>query len=157
MHSVLDTAPLLRRAGQAEFWPEMAFGRSPPRRYLLACLLLAAALITACQQMSLESQEYLADSLPPTLAPLFAFLATATAGETEAVEDSRTGVTVTVTAGRAYHAASGRFCRLFRVMPPRTYEDLTEGLACRDERGHWTMSALLINPEDLEAPRLRYP
>ncbi len=107
--------------------------------------------------MSLESQEYLADSLPPTLAPLFAFLATATTGETEAVEDSRTGATVTVTAGRAYHAASGRFCRLFRVTPPRTYEDLTEGLACRDERGHWTMSALLINPEDLAAPRLRYP
>ncbi len=107
--------------------------------------------------MPMESQEYLADSTPPTLAPLFAFLATATAGETEGVEDSRTGATVTVTAGWAYHAASGRFCRLFRVTPPRTYEDLTEGLACRDERGHWTMSALLINPEDLEAPRLRYP
>jgi len=132
--------------------------------------------------MSLESQEYLADSLPPTLAPLFAFLATATTGETkaadslpptlaplfaylatattgetEAVEDSLTGATVPVTAGRTYHAASGRFCRLFRVTPPRTYEDLTEGLACRDERGHWTMSALLINPEDLAAPRLRYP
>ena len=157
MHSALDTAPFLPRAGQAEVWPETAFGRSPPRRCLLACLLLATAVIAACQQMSIESQEYLADSLPPTLAPLFAFLATATAGETEAVEDSRTGATVTVTAGRAYHAASGRFCRLFRVTPPRTYEDLTEGLACRDERGHWTMSALLINPEDLAAPRLRYP
>lgn len=157
MHSVLDTAPLLGRAGQADFRSETAFPHSPPRRCLLACLLLATAVITACQQMSLESQEYLADSLPPTLAPLFAFLATATAGETEAVEDSRTGATVTVTAGRSYHAASGRFCRLFRVTPPRTYEDLTEGLACRDERGHWTMSALLINPEDLETPRLRYP
>ncbi len=157
MHSVLDTAPFLRRAGQADFRSETAFGRSPLRRYLLACLLLATVVITACQQMSLESQEYLADSLPPTLAPLFAFLATATAGETEAVEDSLTGATVTVTAGRAYHAASGRSCQLFRVMPPRTYEDLTEGLACRDERGHWTMSALLINPEDLATPRLRYP
>ncbi len=157
MHSVLDTAPLLRRAGQAEVWPETAVGRSPPRRCLLACLLLATAVIAACQQMPLESQNYLADSLLPTLSPLFAFLATATADETEAVEDSRTGATVTVTAGRAYHAASGRFCRLFRVTPPRTYEDLTEGLACRDEQGHWTMSALLINPEDLETPRLRYP
>ncbi len=155
MHSVLDTAPFLRRAGQADFRSETAFGRSPPRRCLLACLLLATAVITACQQTPIESLEYLDDTMPPTLAPFFAFLATATAGETEAVGDSRTGVTVT--AGRAYHAASGRFCRLFRVTPPRTYEDLTEGLACRDERGHWTLSALLINPEDLETPRLRYP
>ena len=152
MHSALDIAPFLRRAGQADFRSETAFARSPPRRCLLACLLLATAVITACQQTPLESQEYLDDTMPPTLAPLFAFLATATAGETEAVGDSRTGATVTVTTGRAYHAASGRFCRLFRVTPPQTYENLTEGLACRDERSHWTVSALLINPEDLESP-----
>jgi surface antigen len=123
----------------------------------IGCLLIALAMIPACTQIQIEAKEETRNAALPAPAPLFVFLAAAAAGETGVVEDPRTGETVTVTAARAYHAASGRFCRLFRTTPPGSYEGLTEGLACRDDAGHWTMSALLINPEDLETPRLRHP
>ncbi len=133
----------------------MAFRDADPRRVLLGCLLLAAALIGGCAQALFESPDSPSNPTPPALSPLFGFLASAAAKEAGIVEDPRTGASVRVIAGRAYHSASGRLCRPFYVMSPQGYEGMTEGLACQDELGRWAMSKLLINPDDLGAPRLR--
>lgn len=146
-----------RVAKQARSWAKAFCRDALPRRCLLGCLLLAPVLITACALAPIESQDNSGDLVPPALAPLFAFLASAAASEVGIVEDPRSGASVRVIAGRAYHAASGRLCRRFHVMSPQSYEGMKEGLACRDESGRWTMSELLINPDDLEAPRLQYP
>ena len=134
-----------------------AFRDADPRRVRLGCLLLAAALIGACAQAPIESPDNPSNPAPPALAPLFGFLASAAANEAGIVQDPRTGASVRVIADSAYHAASGRLCRRFHVLSPQGYEGMTEGLACQDDRGRWTMSEPLINPDDLGAPRLRYP
>ena len=126
----------------------------------LSCLLVAATLLGACALASKGPAEGTAGGVraaPAPPAPLFAFLASATAGEAGSVEDPRTGARVWVIADRFYHAASGRYCRRFHVMSPQAYDGVSEGLACRNEGGEWTMSKSLINPDDLEAPRRRFP
>jgi hypothetical protein len=124
---------------------------------LVGSLFLALLLVIACAPVAIEGPDNAAQTLSAPLAPLFAFLASAVANDVGVVEDPSTGDSVRVIAGRAYHAASGRFCRRFDIMSPHSYERMTEGLACKDEDGRWTKSELLINPDDLEAPRLRLP
>ena len=124
------------------------------RRDWFWSLFLFLLLVAACAPVPPDNS---VDVTPPPLAPLFAFLASAADNEVGVVEDPRTGISVRVIAGRAYHAASGRLCRRFDVLSPHSYEGMTEGLACKDEYGRWTKSKLLINPDDLQAPRLRLP
>ncbi len=157
MRSVPDAARFPQGVERAGPWPPRACRAALPRRCLLGCLFLATVLIAGCAQAPNKSDDELANAAPAALAPLFAFLATAAASEPGIVEDPRTGANVWVIADRAYNAASGRLCRRFYVVSPQSYEGMTEGLACRDERGHWTASELLINRDELGAPRLRYP
>lgn len=141
---------------QARPGPETGRRDALPRRCLLGCLLLAAVLVTGCALAPKKSYDDLGNSAPAALAPLFGFLESAAADEAGLVEDPRTGASVWVIAYRAYPAASGRLCWRFSVMSPEGYEGMAEGLACRDERGDWTMSELLINPDDLGASRRWY-
>ena len=142
---------------RVESWPKKVWREGLPRRGLLGSLFLALPLVFACAPVPVESPGNSLDVASPPLAPLFAFLASAAANEVGVVEDPRTGASVRVIAGRAYHAASGRLCWRFDVMSPHSYEGMTEGLACKDEHGRWAKSELLINPDDLEAPRLQLP
>lgn len=107
--------------------------------------------------MSFGGSEALSEAAPPPLAPLFVFLASAPAGQVDVIEDPATGTSVRVVAGRDYDAASGRRCRRFQVLSAQSYEGITDGLACRDDQGYWTLSEHLINPDDLTAPRLPVP
>ncbi len=157
MQSMSDVAPFPQAVEQARPWSKAVYREALPRRVLLGCLLLAAVLIAGCVQAPIESPDNPSNPTPPALAPLFGFLASAATDEAGIVEDPRTGVNVWVIADRAYHTASGRLCRRFYVKSPLSYEGMTEGLACQDDRGRWTMSEPLINPDDLGAPRLRYP
>lgn len=134
--------------------PKEVWRKGLLRRDHLGCLLLALCFIVACSPWRKDYDEAVA---PPPLPPLFAFLESAEANEVGVVEDPGTGAKVRVIAGRPYHAASGRLCRRFDVMSPHSYEGMTEGLACKDNNGRWTKSTLLINPDDLESPRLRLP
>ena len=133
------------------------------RRGLLACLVFASALIAACARAPIEIRDNSGNAAPAAfapsaaLAPLFGFLASAAADEAGIFKDTRTGANGWVIADRAYNAASGRLCRRFYITSPQGYEGMTEGLACRDERGHWTVSEPLINLDDLGTPRLKYP
>lgn len=121
------------------------------------CLLVSVLLLAACSQPLFGGPEEISDATPPALAPLFVFLTSAPAGEVGIVEDPSTGASVQVVAGRDYHAASGRRCRPFQVLSAEGYEGITDGLACRDDAGHWTVSEHLINPDDLTAPRMPLP
>ncbi len=138
-------------------WPKEIWRKGLLRRNLLGSLLSALFFIVACVPAPIESPDNFLDVAPPPLPPLFAFLASAAANDVGVIEDPRTGESVRVVAGRAYPAASGRLCRRFDVMSPQSYEGITEGLACKDEHDRWTKSKLLINPDDLEAPRLQLP
>ena len=75
--------------------------------------------------------------------PLLAFLAAAEEGEVQDLDDAVTGARLRVTAGRAYHAASGRLCRRFSAGSAAT-PDANEGLVCKDVSGRWTRTGLLI-------------
>jgi hypothetical protein len=137
---------------KARPWPKTIWRDTLPRRYLLRSLLLALLLVVACAPVPIDSPDNSGDVGPSVPAPLFAFLASAAASEVVVVEDPDTGESVRVVAGRAYHAASGRLCRRFDVMSPQSYEGMAEGLACKDASGQWTLSRLVVNPEDLDSP-----
>ena len=145
--------------------PNTVYRDAFQRRGLLACLVFAAVLIAACARAPVEIRirDTSGNAAPATFAPpaaltpLFGFLASAAADEAGIFKDARTGANVWVIADRAYNAASGRLCRRFYITSPQGYEGMTEGLACRDQRGYWTMSEPLINLDDLGAPRLKYP
>lgn len=143
--------------------PNTVYRDAFQRRGLLACLVFAAVLIAACARTPIEIRDTSGNAAPAAfappaaLAPLFGFLATAVADEAGIFKDSRTGASVWVIADRVYNAASGRLCRRFYITSPQGYEGMTEGLACWDERGQWTMSEPLINLDDLGTPRLKYP
>ncbi len=109
---------------------------------------MATLMLPACAALKPKEENSPVPVEP--LSPLFAFLATAEAGEVGTVEDPMTGATVRVIAGRRYHAASNRICRQFRVTSAQGYEGLNEGLACKDvETGRWTRAPLIINPDEL--------
>ena len=75
--------------------------------------------------------------------PLLDFLADAGEGEIRELDDSATSGRLRVTAGRVYHAASGRLCRRYTAtssVAPETHE---KGLACEDAKGFWDRAGLL--------------
>jgi hypothetical protein len=153
----LSSLPGLHVENQAEDWPEEIRREKSPWRGPVGSAFFALFLIVACATVPVEKADTSVEPAPPPLEPLFGFLASAAVNEVGVVKDPRTGQSVRVTAGRAYQAASGRLCRRFEVMAPLLYEGMTDGLACKDAEGLWTKSKLLINPDDLDAPRLQLP
>ena len=75
--------------------------------------------------------------------PLLAFLAEAEEGDVRDFSDADTGARIQVTAGRVYHAASGRVCRRFRATNVAALEWIEESLVCRDATGHWIRADIL--------------
>ena len=75
--------------------------------------------------------------------PLLVFLAEAEEGEVRDIDDVAIGARLRVTAGRTYHAASGRVCRRFSASSTETPGAKEEGLVCRDPAGRWTRAGLL--------------
>lgn len=71
--------------------------------------------------------------------PLLEFLAGAEEGEVRDVDDAVTGTRLRVTAGRVYHAASGRVCRRFGAAGATS----EEGLVCKGASGGWMRIRLL--------------
>ncbi len=169
MRSVSDLARIPQDVERPGPWPLSACRAALQRKCLLGCLFLVTIFIAGCAWVPNKSYDDLSNSkpaaidddlgnsAPAAIGPLFGFLATAAADEAGIVQDPSTGANVWVIAGRTYHAASRRLCRHFFVTSPQGYEGVTEGLACWDERGGWTMSKFLINRDELGAPRLNYP
>ena len=75
--------------------------------------------------------------------PLLVFLAEAEEGEVRDIDDVAIGARLRVTAGRAYHAASGQVCRRFSASRTATPDANEEGLVCRGASGQWTRAGLL--------------
>ena len=75
--------------------------------------------------------------------PVLVFLAEAEDGEMLEMDDAATGTRLRVTAGRAYHAASGRVCRRYRESIAMAPDSGKEALACRHAAGGWIRANLL--------------
>ncbi len=75
--------------------------------------------------------------------PLLAFLAEAEEGEAQELDYPATGIRLRVTAGRAYHAASGRLCRRYTAVSTAIPGEDEEGLVCEGTNGYWARAGLL--------------
>ena len=97
----------------------------------------AGGAVEAAASAMIPSQTESAD-------PLLSFLAGAEEGEVRDLDDAATGIRLRVTAGRAYHAASGRLCRRYDSEGSEAAPQAKgEGLVCRDASGRWTRAGLL--------------
>ena len=97
----------------------------------------AGGAVEAATSAMIPSQTKSAD-------PLLSFLAGAEEGEVRDLEDVATGIGLRVTAGRTYHAASGRLCRRYDSEgSAATPQAKGKGLVCRDASGRWTRAGLL--------------
>ena len=117
--------------------------------------MVALCVVSACAPPSLqelvqgagEAVEAATTAMqPPQNAvedPLLAFLAEAEDGEVRDLENSVSGNRLRVTAGRVYHAASGRMCRRFTAFGVATGEADEEGLACKGDTGRWVRVGIL--------------
>ena len=113
--------------------------------------MVALCVVSACAPPSLqelvqgagEAVEAATTAMAPSRNvledPLLAFLAGAEEGEVRDVDDAATGLRLRVTAGRVYHAASGRVCRRFSAVGAAS----EEGLVCKGASGRWMRTRLL--------------
>ena len=121
-----------------------------------AVLVLGICAVSACTPPSLVELTQSAGGMVEAAAavmkpsrstsgdPLLDFLAGAEEGEIRELDDPSTGVQSRVTAGRVYHAASGRLCRGFSTgSATAAPENLEKGLACEGANGHWARASLL--------------
>ena len=120
-----------------------------------AALLLVMCSVSACAPPTLReltqgaggAVEAVASVMRPSQRSsgdaLLDFLAGAEEGEARELEDSATGTRLRVTAGRAYHAASGRLCRRYTAVIAVGPGDDDEGLVCEDTNGYWARAGLL--------------
>ena len=109
-----------------------------------ACTLPSLRDLTQSAGGALEAAAAVMDPAQTDSAdPLLVFLAEAEEGEVRDVDDAATGTRLRVTAGRAYHAASGRICRRFSAGGVATPDANEGGLACRDPAGRWLRARLL--------------
>ena len=83
-------------------------------------------------------------SQPDSADPLLSFLAGADEGEVREFDDAATGMRARVTAGRVYHAASGRLCRRYAASGTAIPGEDEEGLVCEGTDGYWARAALLV-------------
>ena len=100
----------------------------------------SGAAVGEASMVGADSQE----ALPPAVA---AFLDEAVAGAVTELAESPWGREVTVTAGPAYFAASGRKCRPLRIGDG---DEAQEALACRSQSG-WVEQRLLSRQSMREA------
>lgn len=120
-----------------------------------AALLLVMCGVTACAPPSLRelaqsaggaveaAASVMRPSPPSSGDALLDFLAGAEEGEARELEDSATGIRLRVTAGRAYHAASGRLCRRYIAVSTAIPGEDEEGLVCEGTNGYWARAGLL--------------
>ena len=120
-----------------------------------AILLLVVCGVSACVPPSLRdlargaggaveaAAAVMSPSPAPSGDPLLDFLAGAEPGEARELDDPATGVPLRVTAGRVYHAASGRPCRRYTAVSAAVPENYDEGLACEGANGSWVRAGLL--------------
>ena len=121
----------------------------------VAILLLVLCGVSACVPPSLrdlargaggavEAAASLVSPSPgPSEDPLLDFLAGAELGEARELRDPATGVQLRVTAGRVYHAASGRLCRRYAAGSVSATGNDDEGLVCEGANGNWVRAGLL--------------
>jgi len=121
-----------------------------------AILLLVVCGVSACVPLSLRdlaegaggavevAASLMSPSPGPSGDPLLDFLAGAEPGEARELDDPATGVSLRVTAGRVYHAASGRLCRRYTAaVSTAAPGNDDEGLACEGTNGNWVRAGLL--------------
>jgi len=85
------------------------------------------------------------------LDPVLAFLADAETGAASSVRTA-SGAPVQIIAGAPYHAASGRRCRPYRLVPAGGADAVRHGLACRTDAGAWEKVDVIVNPDSLDGP-----
>ena len=122
----------------------------------VAALFLVMCGVSACAPPSLqelaqgagEAVEAATALVKPSQSssgdPLLDFLAGADEGEVREFDDAATGTRLRVTAGRTYHAASGRLCRRYTTAGAAIPGEHDEGLVCESMDGYWARAALLV-------------
>ena len=121
-----------------------------------AAALLAICAVSACAPLSLRDLAQsaggaveaaglaMSPSQPETTDPLLSFLAGAEEGKVREFDDAATGTRLQVTAGRVYHAASGRLCRRYTTAGTAIPGEDEEGLVCEGADGYWARATLLV-------------
>ncbi len=128
--------------------------RSGPRG--AAALLLIVCGVSACAPPALqefarsaagavEAAAAVVSASPRTTGDaLLDFLAGAGEGEVRELVLPTTGHRAVVSAGRAYHAASGRLCRRYTAAGDAIPAGDQAGLACERPDGAWSRAVLLV-------------
>lgn len=121
-----------------------------------AALFLVMCGVSACAPPSLQELVQsaggaveaagiaMSPSQPESADPVLSFLAGADEGEIREFDDAMTGTRLRVTAGRTYHAASGRFCRRYTAASAAGPGNDDEGLVCLGTDGYWVRAGLLV-------------
>ena len=135
---------------------EFAEMDSHARSLAAAVLTVTLCAVSACTAPSLrdlargagEAVGAAATAMQPSRKasgdPLLDFLAEAEEGEVRDFDAAATGARLRVTAGRRYHAASGRLCRRYSSTESAAVpEAKEEGLVCREASGRWVRADLL--------------